>query len=274
MNTKISAYSVVYDESKNKLIPLLTQAANKCLENAGIFFSDVDIIINSSIYSEDYISEPSVASLVQNMLNEGKPSVNQFSFDLNSGGGGVIQAMQVIDTMIKSGRIKNGLIVAGDTKPVKGNSGNFKINNGAGAILLSATVTQSGFSNFKTYTYEEYIEMSNRFLSWENNRVVLNNNIDSAYSEKCIELAIGSIKKSGIQVCTDKMELICPDFPEKFRLEITNHLGFNNIKQNKHPLYSAGILQSLSLVNSRKDFLFINTGPGITVSLALYKHQL
>jgi len=272
MNSKIEAYSIVNGEVDSTLIDLLAKAAKQCLIKSGITINDVDLIINSSIYSEDYISEPAVASLVQNRLNNGNAANKQFSFDLQSGGGGVIQAMQIADTMIKDGNITTALLVAGDVQPKKGDTAAFNVNNGAGAIIIIATEEDCGFIKFHFETYEEFLEMDNRFLSWEKSGVVFNHQKSEEYSPLCADLIVQSIAKSGIEIKADSMGIVFSQYPEDISIIASNQLNIKVNTINHAPLYSAGIIQSLLANDNKKEILFVNAGPGITISVAHYKN--
>ena len=115
---------------------MMGEAAKEALKNANISPLEIDMIIAATVTS-DY-GWPSAGCLIQNYIG----ADNAVSFDISAACAGSIFAIDMADLYIKSGRMKNVLVVAGE---ILSRSVNFLdrsncilFGDGAGAIVLSA----------------------------------------------------------------------------------------------------------------------------------------
>ena len=123
-------------EQEKSNFEMMGEAAKIALKNANISPHEIDLIIASTV-TADY-SFPASACLVQNYIG----ADNAASFDVSAACAGAIFAVDLADLYIKSGRMKNVLVVSGDlmTRCVDFNDRTLCVlfGDGAGAILLSA----------------------------------------------------------------------------------------------------------------------------------------
>jgi 3-oxoacyl-[acyl-carrier-protein] synthase III len=251
------------------------------------------MIINTGLYSENHFTEPARASLIQNSLNgkytsleeEWQEAGNIFSFDLHSGGGGVIHALQIIDGFTQTDEIENGLIVSGDVKPLRDSRESLQFQNGAAAILVSKIPGKKGFVHFRTETFTEYKDDVKSTTNWDTGkfRFITNQNIN--YLNHCLECTLQTVK-----TFFTEQNLSWEDFDLVFTSQIPK--GFasllrNNINMekkfiqinNEYVGYTAGLIFSLARIFNTSEFtnarniLFITVGSGITVSLAHYRNN-
>ncbi len=107
MGTRIEMISILPPAGRQTLrgtMWLSEKVAKKCLKEANIDPSELELLIFAGIYRDDHIGEPSIASLLQKEIGA-NPKLyplddRTFSFDLNSGGCGLVNAFQIIDGFI------------------------------------------------------------------------------------------------------------------------------------------------------------------------------
>ena len=300
--------SIAISENKSLLnrkgsIKLCSEAASRCLENANIDSSELDIIINTGIYRDNHIAEPSIASILQDKLRS-KPNKalfqsptnngtgHTFSFDLSNSGCGVLNGIQVIDNLLKLGRISKGMIITGDANPIPELSRNFEFPGAAAAVFLTSSSNCPGFESISHYSYPEFKENFTGYTSWQRAkqnggfRNVLNIEQDESYLGNCIQCASKSISGffSENRITIEDIDLVIasqspPGFPEGLREE--NKLPvLRNITENKRIApYTAGPLFDLHSnwdkiqSGQANRILFVTVGAGISVSIALYRNH-
>lgn len=291
MGTIIKSVAVAKPFLKKEILNLTFRASKRCLKNAGKCIEDVGMLINSGVYTEDHIQEPAFASILQKRLQK-KPCIqkfikkelqNLFSFDLHNGGGGVLNAIQIIDGFIQSGEIENGLVVAGDTKPVSGAAENYNYSSGAGAIFLSKQNENIGFIKFRTETFPEFINDFKSSTSWDTGRFRFFVYQKNDFLRNCVECAVQSMQqflKEETLNWRDIDLVITSISPKGFAKELQQKLELKDkiVQLNgKEEIFSAGVIFSLGKVFlsqkfiNAKNILFVTVGAGITVSLSLYK---
>jgi len=272
---------------------MISEAAKSCLSNANVVIDEVDMIINTGLYSENHLTEPAKAALIQNSLNgkyqsleeEWEEAGNIFSFDLNNGAGGLINALQVIDGFIETGEVENGLIVTGDVKPLTEVDETRGFKNGAAAVLVSKNSKKKGFVHFKTETFTEFIDDVKSTTNWDTGKFRFIKNRNKHYvshCEECIKKTIHSFFTEQ-DLSWNDFDIICTSqIPERFTEQLTIHLSKEGkvIQINDdNETYSAGLLFSLKNIFQTPEFsnagniLFLTVSPGITVSLAHYKNE-
>jgi 3-oxoacyl-[acyl-carrier-protein] synthase-3 len=292
MGTIIKSVGVARPFFRKRILSLTVQSVKHCLKHSEIDAQQIGILVNTSVYSENHLGEPALASLIQKKIhfnpickkllkgNSGK----MFSFDLHNGGGGTIAAFQLIDGFLQTGEIQNGLIVAGDVKPVSGKTENFNYSPGAAAVLLSKVNEKRGFDCFKCDTYPGFINDLKSSINWDSGKfrfAVCQNN---EFLNNCVSCAVTSIHRffEEKNLNWEKIDLvITSQNPEGFISQFEKQTGIKNkvveVNGNSN-IYSAGLLFSLNKVfNTQrfleaKNILFITVGAGITVSISLYKN--
>jgi len=117
------------------------QAAIKTLEQANISAEEIDMIILATTTPD--LTFPATATILQNKLG----AKNAFAFDIQAVCSGFVFAMVTADNFIKSGQIKNALVIGADilSRIVDWKDRNTCVlfGDGAGAVLLQATVEEN-----------------------------------------------------------------------------------------------------------------------------------
>ncbi len=292
MATIIDSVSYVKSLFPKGVVALSANAAKICLKKAGIGFDRVGLLINTGVYNEYHTGEPAIAALIQskiignrNLLEAGtKENDNLFSFDLHNGGGGIMNAIQVIDGFLLSGDIEFGLVTAGDVKPRTGRTEGYNYSDGAGAILLAGDKKNAGFTTFKTETYPEYISDHKSSINWDDEKFCFRIEQQEDFMKHCVESAGKAIYKflEEENLEPDKIDLILTSqSPAGFAGEFKKlpHLGEKIIMNGKDHIYSSGLISNLHrvLYNARfckaRNILFVTVGAGITVTTSLYVNK-
>ncbi len=298
MGTKIEMVTVsqpLFTFFRTRAIPLTAAAAKRCLKKANLNPALLDLLVYTGIYRDEHIAEPAIASFIQKKIGVNlmpQNGNNTFSFDLNNGGCGLVSGMQLVDSFIRHGKIHKGMIVTGDAEPFHNLSNSFNFAPAAAAILLSATHNGSGFTRFKTYTFPQYKDAFNSYVTWkswkkkEEMRNVLLINQKEHYLDLCVQCMILSLKDflNETQFPLTDIDLILPSqspkgIISKFKdqidvgeqiIEVENHCG---------EFHTAGSAFALKKVwnNGRfkhsRNILFLTVGSGITTALALYQNR-
>jgi len=93
---------------------LALNAARDCLERSGYDAADMDIIINASIskYNGSHICyfEPTLSHFVKNGLG----AHNAINFDIANACAGMNTGAMILNTMIRSGVVRRGMVVSGE----------------------------------------------------------------------------------------------------------------------------------------------------------------
>ena len=161
MGTIIEATATAEGGSLPGALGLADAAARLCLQRAKRTAEEVELLINAGVYNDRGISEPAVASLIQEDIGanpEPQPGAGQgtFSFDVRNGGCGMLSGIQLVDGMLASGTVKLGMVVASDIDPEPGVSEGFGFPAVGGAVLLSADDSRAGFTAFRCVTFPEF----------------------------------------------------------------------------------------------------------------------
>jgi 3-oxoacyl-[acyl-carrier-protein] synthase-3 len=315
MGTKIEVVATAapfFSRIGRDFIGLASRAARSCLKNATFNPDPLDIIINTGIYREKHLIEPAVAALIQGKIaaysqlktkNRSCPEglATTFSFDLNNGGCGLVSGMQVVDGFIRSGKIRRGMIVAGDSEPIPGMSQAFGFAPTAAALILSPGNHDEGFTRFKISTFPQGENAYESRVAWTSlekkdqnpqkrqnkNRNILLINKKECYLEQCVECAAQSLenfsRETGLRTCD--IDLILPSqSPGGFPAGLKKRTGLGErvieVDRKKGELHTAGPAVALDRVwrdhrfKEARHVMFITVGPGITTAIALYKNNL
>ncbi|MEU9179836.1 hypothetical protein AB0C90_23810 [Streptomyces sp. NPDC048550] len=104
-------------------VELASRAARACLEQAQVSPSSVGVLINVGVYRESNTFEPALAALVQkevginlDYIADPVPAAG-FSFDLMNGACGVLNAVQLAQSLLDTAAAERVLITAADVHP-------------------------------------------------------------------------------------------------------------------------------------------------------------
>ena len=303
MGACIEATSAVAGQGprRARALRLADSAAQACLGRAGIEPGDVDMLINAGIYREDSMGEPALAALIQEDIsaNLGHPPVGghgTFSFDLANGTCGVISAIQIVTGFLRSGAIKQGLIVTSDVHPNPGGSRSVPFQPSGGAMLLGWDDGIAGFTDFHIETFPEYEELFVSGLTWRprgrhrllrraagRNQMVIDEM--PGYQARCVDCAVEATRKflDRLGMGINEIDLLVPTPATPGFLDpLRERLGIPGDRvaytgEDMSGAYTTGSIAALevaaksgSLAEARNTLL-VAAGAGVTVALALYR---
>ncbi len=117
------------------------EASKRALENSDLKAEDIDMIILATTTPD--LTFPATATKVQAKLNAN----SAFAFDIQAVCSGFVFAMATADNFIKSGQVKNALVIGADilSRIVDWKDRNTCVlfGDGAGAVVLQATTEES-----------------------------------------------------------------------------------------------------------------------------------
>ncbi|RLD49823.1 MAG: hypothetical protein DRI97_17655 [Bacteroidetes bacterium] len=274
MGAIIKACSVSTDETGTSYLSSAASAVKNCLEQLSPVKKGVGLLINTGVYPDRHIHEPAIASLIQGVLQKSFRAIlkGTFSFDLHSGGGGVVMALSIINGFIESGKIDYGVVVAGDSVPFDGT---------AGALMIGRGQSDEGFKIFSQDTYTHYSSDFRSYSNYSGNAVELFINQDHEYLNHCLQCVKKSVRRFLLDsaLSDGEIDLIIPSqSPEGFASALADLYDKERVVVSKgeHKCYSAEVIvaiadaQSGEIFRNSRKVLFINVGPGIIVDLALY----
>lgn len=259
-------------------------AIKRCITEAGIDPSQVGILINTGVYSDNHIHEPAFAALLQGKM-EMEFSQNHngmFSYDLHNGGGGMIMAFRILNGYLESGKIEFGLVVAGDALPDGGKPDGHNYSEQAGAVLLGKGEQGIGFTRFTQDTYPQYSKDFSSYTNYIDGELKTIINQSDKYLDHCIICTKESVSNflSDEQLKVNDIELIISSqSPVGYTAQIDKLYREDGVivMDGESELYSAGMAFALESAMTSHQFsdakrtLFVSVGAGITVNLALYE---
>jgi len=269
-------------------------AARRCLARGHHDAGELDLIVNVGIYKNRGIAEPALAAIIQEDLgaNPGHPPRpghhGTFSFDVLDGGCGVLSAAHLLDTFLRSGAARLGLIVAGDASDAPG----FPFAAAGGAVLLGSGERFTGFERFAFRSFPEDAALFEARLRWDpdagrlwRGRNVLEVHEAPAFAGHCVEHArqvAGELLADTGLAARDIDVLVASQYPRGFASEVARALDIplSHVPQVSGELaraHTAGPIAALEIavaagaLERARHMLFVTAGAGITIGAALYR---
>jgi 3-oxoacyl-[acyl-carrier-protein] synthase III len=294
MGTIIEAAATAEGGPLPGALGLADAAARLCLQRANRSAEEVELLINAGVYNDRGISEPSIASLIQEDIgaNPEQPGTGQgtFSFDVRNGGCGMLSGIQLADSLLASKTVKLGMVVAADIDPEPGVSEGFGFPPVGGAVLLSADDSRAGFTAFRCVTYPEFAGLYKSNVVWredirpepsDQGRNVLTVEIAESYPEQALDCAESTVRELAANSRLDLGEvdlLVATASVPGFAAELAKRLGVSAERvalpaqalAGAHTAALAVALQPVRL-DAGTTTLFVCVGAGISVVAALYR---
>ncbi|HTI15424.1 MAG TPA: amino acid adenylation domain-containing protein [Dictyobacter sp.] len=276
---------------EKKTLPLAEAAGSICLNTSILNKEDIDLLVFTGVYRDEFLSEPAVASMIQGALDinadvQTQQDKKTFCLDLYNGSLGTLNACYTAIGMMESQKIKTAMIVASEiennreTKPEA--LGGIE-ETGSALILRESTDGRTGFGNFVFRSFTEYMEARQAYTSHEKGRMLMN--FEQApqfleYYARCIQdtvnelLSIEHLDMSQIRV------ILPPQISPDFLTALSNKLEVERERlvdvHATHDLFTSSLPYTLQQVQKQQlakpgDIgLIINVGAGIQVGCATY----
>lgn len=154
-------------------ITMAHKAILKCLSNAGIDATEIDLLISCSIGRHDkpdlgHVFEPCTAFRLKQMLG----AEGAHAFDVSNACAGLMTGILVADTFIRTGRSARALVVSGEyishladcaAREISGLSDPrmacLTLGDGAAAVLMTPTTGPAGFAAMRMYSLPEHSDL-------------------------------------------------------------------------------------------------------------------
>jgi 3-oxoacyl-[acyl-carrier-protein] synthase-3 len=266
-------------------------AARACLSRAHRSADELDLLVNTGMYKNGNAAEPALASIIQDDIGANPELAlghhGTFSFDLVDGGCGVVQAAQIVDGFVSSGRARLAMIVAGDADPSPLTSHQFPFVAAAGAIVLGYVPGPGGFRVFRIRTFPEDAGLFESTLHWDahagllhRGRNVLDIREAPDYADRLVDRAEQVVREL---LAEQRLEpesidkLVASQYPASFALRLAWRLRIpdDRVPSGLPDSHTAGPIAALETAIGDRELvgntLFVTAGAGITIATALYR---
>lgn len=287
----IPATSTVAKQS----LDLIEAAAQNALSQVSYDKSEIDLLIFSGIYRDDYISEPAIAALAQGRMGingdiETQQDKKTFALDIMNGALGTLNAVYSAIGLIKAQRAHKALVVASEVENNRQSKheeyGLVGIAETGSALLLEESPDgKTGFGNFVFRDFPEYVGLRNVHSTPEpqNNQLVMLNKTDPQIVQaylRCIRETVAELLKIEQLEMSQISVILPPQISSTFVDELSNELNvarehFVDV-QPEHDLFTSSLAYSFADVQQQHKAqagdigLIINVGAGIQVGCATY----
>jgi 3-oxoacyl-[acyl-carrier-protein] synthase-3 len=273
-------------------IQLAADAAIAALDASGRDAADIDLLVNVGVYRDQNICEPALAPLIQRRIAPLAHRKDVFSFDLNNGTCGLINAFQVADAYLRTGSARRAMVLASDVDPNPRRSTGLALQASGVAVVVAAGDGREGFLGFHSETFSKHANLLESRLDWLGPRPrwipggaghAIAMRTMEAYAERCAECSATSIAHflENRSLGIDDIDLVlAADAPAGFVRRLTALCGLRegSVVSGEETAGAHTALPGLALESALKSgrlrearhTLFVTAGAGITVSLALY----
>ena len=293
---RIESVGVVPDSlaARHNTVELAKIAAEDCLRGSTHDPSDLDLLIYSGVYRDDFICEPAIAALIAGALGindhiRSPHDKRTFAFDVFNGALGFLNACHVAVQAIQAGRHHRVLVVASEIE------NNATVvpdrllglrETGSAAILDQSSNVESGFGNFIFRHSPEHINdfVTHAGLDPMHGKPCLYFEKSQEFEEHCLECIPNTVAEM-LALEGLKMSQIKAIFPPQASPTIISTLGdrmgipksrFVDVTNDGLDLFTSSLPYALhqarrtSLVGPGDIGLFLGVGSGIQVGCAIY----
>ena len=295
MGTIIEATAIATADDRSRppsAVELADAAARVCLERAGRGPDDVQLLISAGVYLDRNISEPAIASLIQEDIGahlEIDPDRGQgtLSFDVRNGACGFLTGVYLVDALLASSTVERGMVVGGDADPDPGLSEGFPFPAAGGAVLLSSDDSRPGLTAFKFKTFPEFADDFQSYIAWHESlgtgegRNTLTIEVGGQYPAHALDCADATVRELAVEEGVDLADVdlvMATASAPGFAGALAQRLGIASARiasssddlASAHTAAPAIALESAQLAASRTALL-LSAGAGITVVAAIYR---
>lgn len=280
-------------QAQKKTLELAQAAARNCLEQSSYNTSDIDLLIFSGVYRDDFLCEPAIAAMVAGELRmndtlESQQDKKTFAFDIFNGEPGFLNACHAAVGMISAKKVKRAMVV---TSEIENNKAAFPTElrglreTGSAVILDESPDGQTGFGNFVFKYFTDYIEAFTAHTAHRSGKTYMLFEKDPAletYYLQCIRETVNELLSiEQLDIAQIKV-ILPPQISTSFITALSNAMGlsrdrFVNITGENHDdLFTSSVAYTLQYVREQHlvkpgDIgLIISVGTGIQVGCATY----
>jgi len=263
------------------------RAGSTCLGSSQYLPIDVEMLINAGVHRDRHYAEPAFAAYIQNKLgiNVEFQRRQTASFDLQNGGCGMLSALHVLSTMMKSGAIRTGMAIASEVNTDKDPDPASAITSSGAAVMLDLSpAPDHGFGNFLFRTFDHHHDLLRSTVALDVERGQLRIHRDEDFAPTCLSL-LPEVWEQLLEIeqtDRDGIDLVIPSqCSADFIAGLPDTLGVSPDRiMNVFPLYGDTLTTSpiLALHKAREEnrigpgtkAVFLAAGSGITIGMASY----
>lgn len=280
-----------FTETKDSL-EMLHLAATNCLQKSSYLCNDIELLVFSGVYRNEFLMEPAYAALLAGRLNmnattSGLEDKKTFAFDIFNGAIGFLNACYIAQQMIAAGNCGTAMIAASE---IENNDGLFPDNlvgvrETASAIILDAHPVQGkGFTRFLfNYPVDSLDAYATYCVASKTDRIVhieKDPDLDEKYIACILPVVEELLRQEGLEL--NQMDKIFPpQISSGFIARLSGRLAFPlerfvEVPGDGADLFSSSLPYGFErafedgLVKPGDTGLVIAVGSGIQVGCAIY----
>lgn len=273
---------------------LTDYVAEKCLTASELSGDDVDLLIFSGVYRDEFICEPAIAALIAGNIkmrsDNYRNSTNSFALDVMNGALGFLNSIDAGCSAINSGKVQNALILAAEIENNKETLPDRLLGieeTASGVLLRKAKEGEQGFSDI---VFEKYTDAIDKWVvssTWMEGTgtTVLHPELDEKAEDVFIDCIVQTLEKHENikQLLNDgKITKIIPQqISESFILRLSQAMGlskdlFVDVTKDRKDLFTSSIAYGMEQMKEDGQgkpgdiALIIGVGSGVQVGCALY----
>ncbi len=277
-----------------RTLDLLTAAAETCLQQTDTSREDIDLVIYSGVYRDEWLFEPAIAALLAgklginatvDTLKEGKQSL---VFDIFSGSTGFLQSCYTATQLLLARpSCTHALLVAAEVE----NNAHLPVQDrleieetGSALLLRKAEASAVGFGTFFFQDFTEYLTDYHTFAQWDQAEVCLQKAIHPDYHRilvQCICQSLQSLSETEGMELEAVQWIFPPQISGDFHALLAAALGLPLHKLVQLPelekdWFTSSMPQAWNYARQQGGIqpgdigLFISAGSGVQVGWAVY----
>lgn len=190
-------------------------AGRACLAGSHYHRADVRLLINCGVYRDGHVCEPAIASYIAHGLDlniefQGRRTT---AFDLQNGGCGMLNAIQVLDAMLKSGEAQAGMVIASEINSDRHPDPSYPYPPSGAAVLLDCAPRDGvGFGSFAFDTDDQEADRYRSIvsLSRKRGRLLLHreSGLEELYLAGLSRAVAAVLARDGLR--PDQIDLVAP----------------------------------------------------------------
>ncbi len=277
---------------QRETMELVRAAGEHCLARSSYERCAIDLLIYTGIYRDEFLCEPSLASIVAGMLKindtiESQHDKKTFALDLFNGAIGFLSACYTAISMIKAGKVKNTMIVASEIENNRVTTLPTELRHieedGSCVILDESPDGKTGFGNFVFKYFTDYIESFSAYTVLHKGKTCMHFEQDpllETYYLRCIQDAVDELLRIEQLDIAQVKTILPPQISSSFIAELSRILKlpidkFVDMHREKD-LFTSSLPYALQYVREQRlvqpgDIcLLISVATGIQVGCATY----
>jgi 3-oxoacyl-[acyl-carrier-protein] synthase III len=277
---------------KRETLELAQAASEQCLKASSYSQNDIDLLVYSGVYRDDFLCEPAIASMVAGVLkiNDMIASPEEkktLAFDLFNGAVGFLNACYASIGMIRAKKAKNAMIVASEienNRDILPSELRGVEETGSAVILDESPDGKTGFGNFVFTYFTDYIQACAAYTVQRGGKTCLGVEKDphlETYYLQCIPDAVRELLRIERLDISQIQVILPPQISSNFIAALSDKMNlsrdkFVDIVRERSDLFTSSVPYALQYVREQQlvkpgDIgLIISAGSGIQVGCATY----